>query len=39
LDNNNKIADGIHFNKTGYKQVVDEYLLDVLAKVVEKRGG
>ncbi len=36
LNQANKLSDGIHLNKTGYKQVVDLYLIDTLSEIVEK---
>ncbi|MEZ4104478.1 MAG: arylesterase [Candidatus Paceibacterota bacterium] len=36
LDKNNKISDGIHFNREGYEKIVDLYLLETLVEVVEK---
>ena len=36
LNANNKLSDGIHLNKTGYKQVVDLYLADTLSEIVDK---
>lgn len=36
LNKENKIADGIHLNQTGYKKVVDMYMLPVLEPVLSK---
>ncbi|MFT7644479.1 MAG: acyl-CoA thioesterase-1 [Candidatus Paceibacteria bacterium] len=34
LDQNNKLADGIHYNQVGYKKVIDQYLLPRLEEVL-----
>ncbi len=36
LNPDNKLSDGIHLNKIGYKQVVDLYLADTVSEVIEK---
>jgi acyl-CoA thioesterase I len=39
LDQGNKLPDGIHLNKTGYAKVIELYLEEPVAEVVEKLGG
>ncbi len=39
LDKNNKISDGIHLNKTGYKLVVDEYIVPTLETILNQVTG
>ena len=36
LDKDNKISDGIHLNKMGYKKVVDEYLTPTLETILNQ---
>ncbi|MBP9836267.1 MAG: arylesterase [Candidatus Pacebacteria bacterium] len=35
FDTNNKLSDGIHLNKIGYKKVVDNYILPEMIKVLD----
>lgn len=39
LDNDNKLPDGIHYNKTGYEKVVTQYLLPTVSEVLEQLAG
>lgn len=39
LKQENKLSDGIHLNRVGYGMVVEQYLIEPVAEVVEKIGG
>jgi acyl-CoA thioesterase I len=39
LNQDNKLPDGIHLNKTGYAKVIELYLEEPIAEVVQKVGG
>lgn len=36
LDRNNKIDDGVHYNKVGYQKAIELYILPALEKVLDK---